>query len=85
MSIYTPGAVPTKAEDVPDFLEVEVEELKRAINVKEFLKLEETNVDPFRPQDGEIRLADGTNWDPIASGRGIYWYDGDAAAWKLLG
>ena len=84
MSLYTPDPVPSEPEDLPEFLVGELQEIEKAINIKEFLSLEETNVDPFRPQGGEIRLADGTNWNP-GSGRGMYWYDAVAAAWKLLG
>ena len=42
--------------------------------------LAETNVDPEYPRNGDIRYADGSNWNP-ASGRGIYYYDGDIPAW----
>ena len=84
MSLYTPNPVPAETADLPGFLADELQEIETAINIKDFLSLEETNVDPFRPQDGEIRRADGTNWDP-GSGRGIYWYDTVAAAWKFLG
>ena len=37
---------------------------------------------PDKPREGDIRLADGTEWDPGA-GQGIYaWYSG---SWHKLG
>ena len=53
------------------------------------MRLEQTNVDPSneggtnkgKPRDGDIRYADGTNWNP-GSGAGIYAYVG--GAWTKL-
>jgi len=39
---------------------------------------------PPKPRDGDVRLADGTTWNP-GSGRGFYWYDAPGATWKFLG
>ena len=39
------------------------------------MRLEETNTAPAKPRDGDIRYADGSNWNPGA-GTGIYWFDG---------
>ena len=44
----------------------------------------ERTVEPTKKPNGLIVLADGTDWDP-GSGRGLYWYDANAAAWKFLG
>lgn len=40
-----------------------------------------SNVAPSKPQEGEIRNADGTNWDP-GSGAGLYSYE--SGAWNKL-
>ena len=37
-------------------------------------RLEPTHVDPAKPRDGDIRYADGTNWNPGSGGEGIYAY-----------
>ena len=84
MSIYKPLPVPSDPKDLPGYFAQELLAIEQAINVKEFLQLQETHVEPERVENGIIYLADGTDWNP-GSGRGIYWYDGDAAAWKLLG
>ena len=45
------------------------------------MRLEETNTAPAKPRDGDIRYADGSNWNPGA-GTGIYWFDG--TTWNKL-
>jgi hypothetical protein len=47
------------------------------------VRIDETNVAPSKPRNGDLRLADGTNWNP-SGGRGIYWYNEDASAWTKL-
>jgi len=52
--------------------------------------LEPTNVDPKdqggddigKPRNGDIRYADGTNWNPGGTGEGIYAYTN--GAWAKL-
>ena len=44
--------------------------------------IDETNVAPDKPRTGDIRLADGTNWNP-GSGQGIYARYNNA--WNFLG
>ena len=47
------------------------------------LRLDLLNAEPARPRQGEIKLADGTNWDPVGVGvPAIVWYNG--SAWELL-
>lgn len=48
----------------------------------EVLRLGTTYVAPSKPRAGDIRLADGTQWDP-GSGAGFYGYYG--GAWVKLG
>jgi len=47
----------------------------------ELLRLAVTNVAPPKPREGDVRLADGTNWDP-GSGAGVYYFSG--SAWVKL-
>lgn len=39
--------------------------------------------EPTRPRQGDVRYADGTEWDP-GSGEGLYLYKSDGA-WHFLG
>ncbi len=44
-------------------------------------RIEITNVEPGKPDDGDVYFADGTNWNP-GSGRGLYAYV--SGAWTKL-
>lgn len=49
----------------------------------DLIRLTEINVAPDKPRDGDVRFADGTNWNPGGTGRGFYgFYTG---AWHKLG
>lgn len=48
----------------------------------QFLVLKTYHAAPAKPQEGQVVLADGTDWDP-GSGAGVYCYYG--AAWNRLG
>ena len=62
-------------------LERELLEIERALQKFPFLLIETISVEPEKPRDGMIVLADGTEWDP-GSGHGYYGYrDG---AWRAL-
>jgi len=39
---------------------------------------------PTTPQNGEVRYANGTDWNP-GSGVGVYYYEGVSTTWKFLG
>lgn len=42
------------------------------------------NAPPEKPRNGDIRMADGTNWNP-GSGRGYYGFDENSGTWRFLG
>ena len=45
----------------------------------------EYTLKPSRPREGDVRYADGTDWDP-GSGEGIYFFKkGSPGSWVLLG
>ena len=54
-------------------------ELTRIANTftseKSNLNLPLTTVDPSKPQVGDIKFADGSNWNPTGQGEGIYLYN----------
>ena len=80
---YEPGPLPVDEKDLGVFL---INELKRIGDVflnQALFRLERTNVAPTRPRGGDVRYADGTNWDP-GSGEGIYFFKESTSAWVKL-
>ena len=80
---YEPSPIP-RAESVADLALYVFSELNRLGSIlfnQSVLRLEQTNVAPTKPRDGDIRYADGTNWDP-GSGAGIYFFNG--TSWTQL-
>jgi len=77
---YLPGPIPKESNQVPSFLEEALGRLGVLIGLLADGHLDVTNVAPPKPKTGDIRFADGTNWNPGA-GRGIYYFD---STWVLL-
>ena len=81
---WTPNPAPLNNEQLSDYLFHELNRLSDVIFNLDVMRLEETNVVPNKPRDGDIRYADGTNWNP-GSGQGIYVYiDDGTPAWEKL-
>jgi hypothetical protein len=80
---WSPNPAPVRPEELPDYLFRELNRLGDILFNIDTFRLEETNVDPSdndgKPRNGDIRYADGTNWNP-GSGEGIYAYTNDAWA-----
>ena len=81
VTYYQPGSIPENPEYLGEFVIRELNKLGDIIYNVAQLRLEQTNVAPVKPRDGDIRYADGTNWNP-GSGVGIYAYIG--TAWTKL-
>lgn len=79
---YAPEQVPANKEDLPAYIERELFKIKVAIDLLALGHLDETHIAPVKPRVGDIRLADGTNWNP-GSGQGVYAYYN--SAWNKLG
>ena len=79
---YNPGTPPSDPRDFTRFWMDESIKIQNAINALIAGHLDETNVAPTKPRTGDIRLADGTNWNP-GSGAGFYGYH--SGAWNKLG
>ena len=76
---WSPNPAPVLPEELPDYLYNELNRLGEIIFNLDTFRLEETNVAPTKARNGDIRYADGTNWNP-GSGEGIYAYTNDAWA-----
>lgn len=79
---YNPEQAPADDTQYRAWLERELYRIKMAIDLLAVGHLDETNVAPTKPRTGDIRLADGTDWNP-GSGAGFYGYYG--GAWVKLG
>ena len=81
VTYYQPGSIPENPEYLGEFVIRELNKLGDIIYNVAQLRLEQTNVAPVKPRDGDIKYADGTNWNP-GSGVGVYAYIG--GAWTKL-
>ena len=81
---WSPNPAPVSPEQLPDYLFNELNTVGDIIFNLDTFRLEQTNGEPSKARDGDIRYADGTNWNPGA-GRGIYVYIDDASpTWEKL-
>lgn len=80
---YAPGIPPQNNADLQRFLFEELQRISAAINALSAGHLDNTNVAPSKPREGDIRLCDGTNWNPLGTGQKFVGYRG--GAWVLLG
>ena len=78
---WTPNPAPINNDPLSDYHFHELNRLSDIIFNLDVMRLEQTNVAPEKPRDGDIRYADGTNWNP-GSGTGIYAYVG--GSWTKL-
>jgi hypothetical protein len=79
---FEPTLCPTSIEDLPTFIDNMFLEIRAVIEVVRDGHLDVSNTAPINPQQGDIRYADGTNWNP-GSGEGIYFRNA-AGAWVKL-
>jgi hypothetical protein len=81
---YVPSPVPNDAKELPAYLEREFRKLQGVVANLALGHIDVTYVAPPRPREGDIRLADGVKWNPVAAGapRFVGYRNG---AWALLG
>ena len=79
---YHPEPVPADIKELAAYIERNNQAIKIAISLLAAGHLDETHVAPTKPRTGDIRLADGTDWDP-GTGQGVYAYYN--SAWNKLG
>ena len=80
---YQPSPLPINQENLGLYLTTELKKLGDILFNQATFRLERTHTAPTKPRGGDIRYADGTNWDP-GSGEGIYFYKESTSAWVQL-
>jgi len=80
---YTPAPVPDKTDDIPTYLRQEFDRMSATINNIADGHFDVSNVAPDKPRTGDIRYADGSNWNPGSTGEGVYIYL-STGAWSKL-
>ena len=90
---FNPNPAPVTPEQLPDYLFNELNRLGEIIFNQNLFRLEPTHVAPGtttigvlkdKPRAGDIRYADGSDWNPGGTGEGIYFYN-SSDAWVKLG
>ena len=68
--------------DFQEYVHRALTQIAEALEAIEDVQLPVLHVEPAKRNEGQLALADGTDWDP-GSGAGVYRWDG--AAWQFLG
>jgi hypothetical protein len=79
---YTKAPVPSTPEELPSYLQAELDKLATVISNIADGHFDTSNVAITKPRAGDMRYADGTNWNPGA-GEGLYIYLSNGAWSKL--
>ena len=80
---YSYSDPPNDPSQLQYFLINELQKLQQSlVSKKPFIRLETTNVAPSNPREGDIVLADGTDWNP---GAGVGFYGYHSSTWNKLG
>ena len=80
---FNPNPAPVAQEQLPDYLFNELNRLGAILLNQSLFRLEPTYVAPTKPRIGDIKYADGTQWDPGGTGEGIYLFNSSSAWTKL--
>ena len=72
---YVPLPVPDNTEDLPAYLQNELRRISEVSNNISDGHLDEVHVEPPRPRAGDLRYADGSDWNP-GQGNNFYYFDG---------
>ena len=90
---FNPNPAPVAIEQLPDYLFNELNRLGEVLFNQSVMRLEPTYVAPGttvigvfkdKPRAGDIRYADGSDWNPGGTGEGIYFLNA-AESWVKLG
>lgn len=80
---FDPTNCPSEIEDIPRFIDSMFLEIRTVLDLVRDGHLDVSNVAPSNPQQGDIRYADGSNWNPGSGGEGIYFFNA-ASSWTKL-
>jgi hypothetical protein len=80
---YVPSPTPNNTGDLARYLTNELQMIQTAIMQLAAGHIDVTNVAPAKPREGDIRLADGVNWNPVGLGKRFVGYRGNT--WVDLG
>ena len=83
VTYYEPGPLPLEPQDLGIYVVTELKRLADIVLNQAYFRLERTHVAPTKPRGGDVRYADGSNWDP-GSGEGIYFFKESTTAWVKL-
>ena len=72
---YEPGPLPENVEDLGGYVVSELKRLGDIILNQSLIRIDRIHTEPSKPRTGDIRYADGTDWNP-GSGEGVYFYNG---------
>lgn len=73
---YAPRNVPSDPAQIADFLRSELQRIASELSsAQALLRIASTATTPEKPRTGDIRLADGSNWNPVID-QAPTWYDG---------
>lgn len=78
---YAPEDPPADPKELQRYLRGEMAKLSAVVAALAAGHLDKTHVAPAKPREGDLRLADGVDWNP-GSGKGLYIHDG--TAWVLV-
>ena len=81
---YTPGPIPSDPKELQRYLREEFEKIAAAVKALADGHLETSYVAPAKPREGDIRYADGTQWNPVGAGAARF-VGYRAGAWRELG
>lgn len=79
---YAPQPVPSNHLDLANYLRMELAAIQNVIGILAAGHVDQSYAAPDKPRNGDIRLADGTSWNPGA-GQGFYGYYNNT--WNKLG
>lgn len=77
---YSPGEPPRDPAQLQRFLRDELQQISAALQALAAGHFDQQTVAPAKPRDGDVRYADGTNWNP-GSGKGLYMF---STVWTLI-
>jgi len=75
VTLYEPGPLPEDVDDLGIYLVTELKRLGSILYNQATFRLERIHEEPQRPRIGDIRYADGTDWNP-GQGENLYYFDG---------